>query len=455
MQDGSRGERPERSGRIWRGITVPLGKSQVFELRLYDEVLACFEAHVDRFGVRTFALDTQSITDWRKLPIPLASAPTNEALVEWLRTRTVPRHQKYAKAILKSAGIDPDDLLGQLGMSLGLSLSDAHWIVPAGLDLRWDEINLFHNDNLDVLSLAAYTGEVVNTSERSLLSTSWGTSGSFAKAWRREPDGTMVLYKSGSELGAANDGQEPWSEYVAAQVAEACGIAHVPYRLDIWKGRLCSTCPQLNDDQTALSPSYLCAGTGGLYTLLARYAVLGPQALEDFRDMVTFDALIANTDRHGANYAFLRDNHTGIVTALAPLYDHNLSLFSRDMPSDYPAWRDGSRVRTDELCRPSGHEMTFDQQAMVVMGERQRTMVARVAGIELHNAEGAAAVPSERLEAWQRYLRVRARQLLALPETSADELAELIASAGVTEKDVPICAQGLVAEGLGRSDQLP
>jgi hypothetical protein len=79
MQDGSRGERPERSGRIWRGITVPLGKSQVFELRLYDEVLACFEAHVDRFGVRTFTLDTQSITDWRTLPIPLASARANSS----------------------------------------------------------------------------------------------------------------------------------------------------------------------------------------------------------------------------------------------------------------------------------------------------------------------------------------------------------------------------------------
>ena len=248
-------------------------------------------------------------------------------------------------------------------MSLGPSLTGAHWIAPIGLDLAWGEASLYHNDNRDVLSLVAYTGEVVDTADRSLLSTSWGTSGSFAKAWRAAEDGRMVLYKAGSDLGSANDGQEPWSEFVASQVAEACGIAHVSYGLQTWKGRLSCTCELLNSEQVALVPSYLCAGTGSLYALLARYATIGPEALEAFRDMVAFDALIANTDRHGANYTFLRDNRTGLVTAIAPLYDHSLSLFARDMAGDYPAWRDESRVYEDELCRPAGHEMAFDQQA--------------------------------------------------------------------------------------------
>lgn len=55
-------------------------------------------------------------------------------------------------------------------------------------------MNLFTNDNRDVLSLVAYTGELVDTSQQSLLSTSWGTGGSFAKAWRARADGRLVLY---------------------------------------------------------------------------------------------------------------------------------------------------------------------------------------------------------------------------------------------------------------------
>lgn len=446
----SEATRAERSGRVWRGITIPQGSSQAFEIRLYDEVLATFEARIDRFGVRSYHMGPVEDGCHTKLPLGLLFEGSDESLLEWLRTRTVPRHQKYAKEILRSAGIDPDDVIGQVSMSLGLSLTDSLWVAPTGLDMTWDEVNLYANDNQDVLSLVAYTGELIDTSQQSLLSTSWGTSGSFAKAWRVSDDGTLVLYKAGSDFEAANSGQEPWSEFVASQVADACVLPHVTYGLAWWKERKACTCELMNNARTALVPSYLAVGSGSFYAMLARYAAIGPQALESFRDMIVFDALIANTDRHGANYAFLRDNETGTLTGLAPLYDHNLSLFAGDLPMDYPQWRNTSRVYTDDLCRPAGHEMTFDQQAELTMGPRQRRMLERVLNLELTNVEGKAAVPNERLRAWQEYLQVRTWRLLEIPQLPEEELWEVIGSQRVSREDLPPVRAGLITDDLQR-----
>ena len=118
----------EDAGRIWRGITIPPGKAQAFEIRLYDTVLAMFEARVDRFGVRTFRLEPPVSDLIAKLPFAIAAHPSDKTLVEWLRTRTVPRHQKYAKELLRSAGIDPQ-----------LVNADGPAAVPAERISAWEE----------------------------------------------------------------------------------------------------------------------------------------------------------------------------------------------------------------------------------------------------------------------------------------------------------------------------
>ena len=66
------------------------------------------------------------------------------------------------------------------------------------------------------------------------------TNGMLPKCWRRV-SGKVYLYKGGTE-GASNTGFEAYSEFYAAQVAQAMGINAIPYNLSKWKGRLCSTC---------------------------------------------------------------------------------------------------------------------------------------------------------------------------------------------------------------------
>ena len=63
----------------------------------------------------------------------------------------------------------------------------------------------------------------------------------------------------------------------------------------------------------------------------------GETAREAFADMLVFDCLIENTDRHLNNFGMLADSRTGEVKSMAPLFDHGFSLlFHAALESELP-----------------------------------------------------------------------------------------------------------------------
>ncbi|MGX8833748.1 hypothetical protein ACWG0P_05985 [Amedibacillus sp. YH-ame6] len=50
--------------------------------------------------------------------------------------------------------------------------------------------------------------------------------------------------------------------------------------------------------------------------------------IKEFREMILFDAIINNEDRHYGNFGLLKNNHTNEYLSMAPLFDHGISLFS-------------------------------------------------------------------------------------------------------------------------------
>ena len=79
------------------------------------------------------------------------------------------------------------------------------------------------------------------------------TNGMLRKAWRFVEDDGIYLYKGGTE-GAANTGNEPYSEYYACQIADKMGIGCVQYDLENWKGILASKCRLFTDIDTSFVP---------------------------------------------------------------------------------------------------------------------------------------------------------------------------------------------------------
>ena len=230
---------------------------------------------------------------------------------------------------------------------------------------------------------------------------------------------------------------EPYSEFFAAQAAEAFGIPHVDYDLEKWQGKLASVCPLMHGKDTAFVPFWPATGQSRFPANLAAAERVSPEAFESLRDMLVFDALVCNVDRHANNYGFLRDNHTGKMLSFAPLFDHNLALFPGDMASDFDDWPRKAGSQT-----PAGSNLPFDQALQVIMAERHREALRRMLSFELTN-HPVCPVDEERLDALNRFLGARLRQMLAIePTSSADVLARI---EGTLPEDafVPAAAVGV------------
>ncbi|MBR3223348.1 MAG: XRE family transcriptional regulator [Kiritimatiellae bacterium] len=265
-------------------------------------------------GVRVLSVNE---AERRFLPLDMKGETTDEALWTWLTRRTVPKHRHYIQMMLGNLGIMRMNTRAIIEMCKGLSLNDVYWVVQDSFTGKWKDNNLYDNEFSKTLAVMAFTGGFrgeFNAKKDISTSPEFTTNGMLAKCWRRL-DNEVLLYKSGTE-GAANTGFEPYSEYYAAQIAEAMGLNHVAYGLEKFKGKLCSTCPLFTSDKYG----YIPAGR-----LISR-----DEALADprFAEIFFFDAIIFNTDRHMGNFGYLIDNDTNEIVDAAPIFDNGYGLFS-------------------------------------------------------------------------------------------------------------------------------
>ena len=403
-----------------------------YELRLQDEVLLVFTATRDAFGTVFVSVDEPVTANRRLLPLPLWPDPeSGERLLSWLETRIIPKNRRFVDQILAQAGVTDDSTFGILDVCLGLSVNDAYWVVPAGFPGTWAEHNLFDNDLDETLALVAYTGYTTSQRHKAGLSSEWTTDGQFPKAWRRV-DGKLWLYKGGTE-GFANSGMEPYSEFFAAQAAEAFGVSHVFYDLKEWKGRLASVCPLMHDAATAYVPFWTATQQSLFPAALEAARRVSDEAFGALRTMYVFDALVCNTDRHANNFGFLRNNLTGELLGMAPLFDHNLALFPGDMEQDYPTW-----PRQGAIRRPAGSNLTFDSVARLVMSEGHHEALRGMIDFQFSN-HPLHPVPEARLSALNRYISQRVRQLLEIAPADERGLAAELSHVLPDDAIIPAC----------------
>ena len=377
-------------------------------LKKYDISLLEFEfIHtVDSTTVRII-----KVYEKNKGQFPLDCEIDDASLFKWLKNRTIPANRAYVQNFLARNGLNEKDTEGIINISKGLSLNDAYWVVDSEFDGKFADYNLYENRFSRVLSLIAFTGygSYVGTSFRS--SPEFTTGGMLAKCWRRE-NGKIVLYKAGTE-GFANAGLEPYSEYYAYQIAEKMGIRAVQYGLSKWKGKLCSTCELFNDK----SVSYVSAGklikSGGIEVLFNYYKTLGESFYNDLIDMLVFDALIYNEDRHLGNFGFLVDNKKNKIIQTAPLYDHGLSLFCYAMDDDLSNIEKYAGTRAPALYR------SFDELAGRIMTDRQRKMLAKLSGFHF-SKHSRYNWQEHRIEIIEKFLHRRAEELISACSTTND-----------------------------------
>ena len=259
------------------------------------------------------------------LPMDMGE-PTEEHISKWLQRRTIPKNRAFVRTFLAKCGLSTNRPMSIISVSKGLSLNDSYWVVNEDFEGSFEQYNLYENRFSQILAYIAFTGYGSSIRSSLMSSTEFTTKGMLPKCWRRI-SGKIVLYKGGTS-GASNAGNEPYSEFYASQVAQAMGINAISYGLSKWKGILCSTCELFTSMETAYIPVGRVVTKGGMKAVQEYYHSLGPDFEKAFRDMLVFDAVICNTDRHFGNFGLLINSKTNQISGPAPLFDHGNSLFN-------------------------------------------------------------------------------------------------------------------------------
>lgn len=368
----------------------------VYELKQYDKTLIEFEIafkHLEGVECRILSVDKDS-----EYLLPYGLTVSGDGILSWLKHRVLPRNREFAVQICSRCGLSENDYLGIIKASKGLSLNDCYWVVEQGFQGRFKEYNLYENEFDRNLSEIAFTGCGKQTNREFIQSPEFTTNGSLRKAWRRLNE-KIYLYKGGTA--------EPYSEFYAAQIADRIGIQHVSYGLSKWKDTLCSTCELFTDINTSFVPIHKFVRNCNLLTTSEFLKNLGSHFYDDFTDMVVFDALICNTDRHYGNFGLLVDNKTNKPIRFAPIFDNGQSLFKCTTEKDLLNLKQYAKTRFPAFCN-----VTFDELLKDFMTDRQKEKLRKMQYFKFIKHPKYNLL-SARLEKIEDYLRNRADSILS------------------------------------------
>lgn len=214
-----------------------------------------------------------------------------------------------------------------------LSLTDHYWLKKEGEHVKWKDVNFRDNGYSEEIGNIIFGTE--NKPITEYRSPDLTTNGWLKKAWRRI-DGEDFMYK----MGSFPYFQEPINEVFCSELAKKfCHLDFVEYELRRVNGKLCSVCKNFVGENMEFVPAFSIYQTEERPSYIAPYDFL-IQKCRDFgirhvkeqlNQMVSFDYLISNTDRHMGNFGFMRNIDTLEFSGMAPLFDNGTSLWDIDV----------------------------------------------------------------------------------------------------------------------------
>ena len=244
---------------------------------------------------------------------PLVIKRTN-SIYEFLKSRSIDSGRTNSRLLRKVLNINvKDDTLVSL-CSYAVSISDNYWFKPKHSKLKYEDISF----NNDIFFDTALKGIITIYPKKLILTPELTTNGSYEKGWRNI-DGNWWLYK----VGTVN---ERYSEVFYSRLFEKLNLPTAHYEIDGNYIRTANFAKGVN-----FEPMVSLVGDNEdveyIYDALNK---INHQIALDYLRLITFDVVLNNVDRHNENCGILRDKETGEIISLAPNYDDNLSLISRN-----------------------------------------------------------------------------------------------------------------------------
>lgn len=326
------------------------------------------------------------------------------SLKQWLEMRRSAKHRTEIRKLLKSLGML--SLKGFIDVTYGLTLTDTFWIRPAESKLYWNEVSLYKNKFNDIIANSAFLGSIPDFRLKT-TSPEYGTDGMLPKCWVRREDDIYLL--KGGIKGFWDSSNEPYSEYFASQLANSLKLNHVHYNIELYHSSTVSSCRLVTSEKVSMFPSvFLFAECSDISNYMKIVDNTGFS--ERFREMLVFDALIFNYDRHLGNMQFLYDADTLDIIDIAPIFDNGAGL--------------ASRYRTDKFdniysyCQskvPFAYD-SFDDMLGFLMSDRLYNKLRNVMDFEFISDENISYNP-KRLDSLNRLIRIRIAEIIRLADS--------------------------------------
>ena len=306
-----------------------------YTLRSKDKPLINFSLKrelEEEFGVKQYKYQVEIIDVIEEnksiLPYPLRRQLDNKHLLNWINQRKAPKNRQFVNQIM-SAIEDSRNPLKYVDISHALSLNDAYWITNDAFSAKWQDFNLYDHPFDEVLAYVAFTGYTEKV-QGVVTSPELTSSGMLKKCWSNRKDGIYLL-KGDDFIPRPDKRNQATMEFYAAQVAEKMGFEHISYDLEEFhhsngdKEIVCK-CKLFTSENVGFINAYEYFLAKGFDAQDANLEDLSSQAKmaslygeTAYQDMMVFDSLICNQDRHLGNFGYLVNNDTGEFIRPAPI----------------------------------------------------------------------------------------------------------------------------------------
>ena len=400
------------AGGLLASYVLKLKDIPLVEFSLYVVYEEIFDTVVENYSIK---INNVHQENKHLLPKKLSSNLTEEELLKWINRRKAPKNRQFVEKIL-SAIDDSDNPMKYVDVSHALSLNDAYWITNDIMEYKWDELNLYSHPFDEALSYVAFTGYSQKVSGL-LSSPEITSSGMLKKCWSNREDGIYLL--KGDDVFQSNDGRsQATHEFYAAQVAEAFGIEHIDYGLEEFHHRngnkeIVCTCKLFTSENEGFVDASIVAGDKGVDVHNLDLSSLSVQKQfsdwfgEFYADMMVFDSLIINRDRHLGNFGMIVDNNTGEYLRPAPLFDNGCSMLLGASKFDL---KEGY---TDYVASLYCKYMDCDKQARLFVQERHISRLRKLLDFQFVK-HPKYNISDETLKVMSKFIQERARKIIAL-----------------------------------------
>ena len=375
-----------------------------------------YRIHIDKIYEENAVLWPKSFSMEKKV--------TEQQLYRWIQKRKAPKNRQFVENILSSIN-DDQNPLRYADVTQALSVNDGYWITAKDFPQKWADCNLYDHPFNERLAMVAFTGYSVKVP--GIITTPETTSsGALKKCWTRRK-GDIYLMK-GDDFMPRSDGRTQASlEWYAAQVAQIMKIPHVDYQLERYTHsdgiqETVSLCKLFTSAKEGYVDAYTYFSCKGLdmqelddSDLENQVKMADIYGQKEYADMMVFDSLICNKDRHFANFGYLVDNDTGQFLRPAPIFDNGRSLLYDASSYDL--------AHLDEYMQGAGGQgasLRFDTQAKLFVENRHREGLRKLAAFSFKN-HPTCSLPPKTLQYLTAFVRKRAQQVMALYKEKEQE----------------------------------